>query len=144
MKMRCSDKRTNGFERYGGRGISVCDRWLKFGNFLSDMGERPEGKTIDRINQNGNYEPGNCRWATVEEQHANRRDNRFMFIFGNKITVKNAATKYGMKYQTLKSRITKYGLSDEEAVFKKLIRRNVPVSETLHNSKRQTVEHFTY
>jgi len=75
MKQRCSDPNDVGHPRYGGRGITVCERWLGpdgFVNFLADMGERPEGKTLDRIDPDGNYEPGNCRWATPKEQRANR------------------------------------------------------------------------
>jgi len=74
MKRRCYDVRAASYERYGAVGITVCRRWLKsFANFLADMGERPEGMTLDRKNPSKNYSPGNCRWATKEEQARNRR-----------------------------------------------------------------------
>ena len=74
MKQRCLNPNHTFYSYYGGRNITICDRWKSsFKNFLEDMGERPEGKTLDRINSNGNYEPNNCKWSTSKEQISNRR-----------------------------------------------------------------------
>lgn len=73
MKSRCLNPKATGYKNYGGRGITVCERWMEFLNFYADMGPRPEGSSLDRIDTNGNYEPGNVRWGTASEQVRNRR-----------------------------------------------------------------------
>ena len=74
MKSRCLNPNNDAYKHYGGRGITICDRWLsRFENFYSDMGKRPDGRSLDRINNDGNYEPSNCRWATYKQQRANSR-----------------------------------------------------------------------
>ena len=75
MKRRCSSVNYYNYHNYGGRGIKVCERWNDFKNFLEDMGERVSGTTLDRIDVNGNYEPGNCRWADAKTQRANKQYN---------------------------------------------------------------------
>ncbi len=81
MKERCQNPNHPQFKDYGGRGIIICNRWMNFVNFLEDMGEKPEGLTLDRIDNDGDYEPGNCRWATWKEQIQNRRDRKDQYFF---------------------------------------------------------------
>lgn len=88
MKDRCLNAQNHSFSFYGKRGIVICERWLRFENFLEDMGERPEGMTLDRYpDNNGDYEPNNCRWATPKQQAHNRRDNRLIEAFGETKTL---------------------------------------------------------
>jgi len=103
MLMRCRDRNN---KSYGARGISVCERWLVFENFLSDMGERPEGKTIDRYpDKNGNYEPGNCRWASEEEQQNNRRNNCILEHCGKRQSLASWCKELGLSRVTVEKRI---------------------------------------
>lgn len=87
MRQRCQNESAHGFAAYGGRGIRVCERWQDFELFLLDMGPRPLGKTIDRIDADGHYEPGNCRWASAKLQTLNRRP-RSMWVPSAKKAIK--------------------------------------------------------
>jgi hypothetical protein len=81
MKNRCQNANHPSYTKYGAQGVRVCERWQSYENFYADMGERPEGKTIDRINPFGNYEPSNCRWANAFEQAQNKKHNtKFMDV----------------------------------------------------------------
>lgn len=94
---RCTRPCVSKYENYGGRGIAVCDRWMSFDAFLADMGPKPTRRhSIDRIDSNGNYEPGNCRWATPTEQSSNSRRNTYVVIDGVRMTATEAARRLGV------------------------------------------------
>jgi hypothetical protein len=119
MRGRCNRPGHIEYKRYGGRGIKVCVRWNTFENFLEDMGERPAGKTIDRIDPNGSYEPGNCRWATPKEQARNKRNNVILTIGGVSKTVAEwAEHPRSSSDKNIYNRIS-LGWSHSEAVFGK-------------------------
>lgn len=101
MKRRCLNPKNHAYDRYGGRGITVCERWLKFENFLVDMGQCPDGLSIERIDNEKGYEPGNCKWATRVEQARNRRTNVRAFYSGQSRLLIEISEMSGMKYSTV-------------------------------------------
>ncbi len=105
MKDRCLNPNNQRFVSYGGRGITVCDRWLSFENFLADMGERPEGMSIDRIDNNKGYSLENCRWATNKQQQRNKANNKYITHAGETKSLADWADHYGIKYQRLNQRM---------------------------------------
>ncbi len=112
---RCYTKSATGFANYGGRGVSVCNDWHRFEGFIEDMGECPHGHSIDRIDVNGNYEPGNCRWASRKEQNRNQRDLVMMTLNGKAQCMSAWAEELGIPAGTIRSRIL-YGWSDERTL----------------------------
>lgn len=115
---RCENPKLPGFEHYGGRGIKVCPQWrISFDTFLQDMGRKPDPTySIDRIDVNGDYEPGNCRWATNTQQARNKRDNHLITYGGQTKTMVEWAEEKNMSLQTLSSRLGKLGWSIKKAL----------------------------
>lgn len=117
MKSRCYSRNNPTYKNYGGRGIKVCDRWKKYENFLDDMGRRPSPKhSIERKNNDGDYEPGNCIWATRTEQCRNKRNNRWITYKGERLTLSEWAKKAGMRRTTLRMRLDVYKWSFAKAI----------------------------
>lgn len=115
MMRRCYDKTSPFYFRYGGRGIQVCERWHDLLNFFADMGHPPQGLTLERINNNGNYEPSNCKWATQAEQQRNRRSNRYLEFGGKRQLISDWAIEIGISHGALTQRLSG-GMSVEEAL----------------------------
>lgn len=115
MKKRCLNPTHRHFKDYGGRGITVCERWLKFENFLEDMGERPNDHSLDRVDNNSGYSPENCRWATMQQQNNNRRNNTWIEHGGKTMTITQWARHLGIKKNTLIERF-RNGWSVERAL----------------------------
>jgi hypothetical protein len=108
MIQRATNINLAGAKDYCLRGITVCDRWRSFENFYADMGERPPGMTLDRYpDKNGNYESGNCRWATPKVQNRNQRSNRIATVNGVRKSAVEIAEEYGVKYPTIISRMNR-------------------------------------
>jgi len=120
MKQRCSNPNHESFNHYGGRGIKVCDEWVNsFENFIIDMGKKPSANhSIERINNNENYHPSNCKWATHLEQSINKRTSKPIVYNGNPTTINQLSRDTGIAYSTLNHRIRKMAMSPDESVAK--------------------------
>ena len=116
MKARCKKSNHHAFGRYGGRGIKYCERWKNFENFYEDMGKKPSAKhQLDRTNNDGNYEPSNCRWVTPKENSNNRKSSVFIEAFGERKTLSQWADKIGGNRHIIRDRLKK-GWPKEMAV----------------------------
>ncbi len=116
MIARCTCKTNKSFKDYGGRGIKVCERWMKFENFLSDMGEKPKRLTLHRIENDGDYEPSNCRWDTMKVQARHRRNTRIFTVNGITACLSEHCEHFGLNYGTVSMRINKYKWAIERAL----------------------------
>lgn len=127
MMSRCYKKYDREYMSYGGRGISVCKRWHDFVNFYADMGDRPNDKTLDRIDNSKGYSPDNCRWATIKQQNNNRRNNTIIEYLGRKMTLQQWADLTNIKAGTISNRIKNLKWSIKDSLTK-------PVE--IHHKKR--------
>ena len=115
MLRRCDDPQHPSYKNYGAKGISVCERWRSFAAFLEDMGECPDGKTLDRVKSSEGYSKENCRWLTMKEQGNNRSNNRLLTLHGKTHTVSQWAALTGLNESTIRGRLFR-GDTDEEAL----------------------------
>lgn len=115
MIQRCLTPSNKSFKNYGGRGITVCERWKDFKNFVSDMGEKPSDLCLDRIDNDGNYELGNCRWTTRKQQNRNTRSNRIFTINGVTGCMAELCEHFAISIQTVSVRINGLGWKPESA-----------------------------
>ena len=118
MIQRCTNPKRSHFEHYGGRSIKVCDRWMDFKNFLEDMGPRPEGMTLDREDNDGDYEPNNCRWATRVEQARNSKQVVWVEIGGVNKRLVEWCEDLGVSINTVRARVKFQGMTYQEAITK--------------------------
>lgn len=116
MKRRCLDPTNHSYKKYGGRGIKICKRWMKFVHFFADMGVKPEGKSLDRINGKRGYSKSNCRWATSREQIINRSITRWITFRGETLCMADWAYRYGLTRARLGQRLDVQKWSIKDAI----------------------------
>lgn len=125
MMQRCYDINSDSYERYGARGITVCDRWHQFEDFYADMGDKPKGMSLERKDNSLGYSPENVEWASAKSQNNNKRNNVVLEFKGKKQTMTQWAEEYGIKPHTLRKRIVVQGLPLEQALTQPVKVRNV-------------------
>lgn len=113
MRSRCRNPKVDRWASYGGRGISVCDRWQVYENFIADMGHPPEGYTLERRDVDGNYEPSNCHWVSADAQYSNKRATVRVMLHGHEFPFRELVAASGIKYATAYARLYDYGWTPE-------------------------------
>jgi uncharacterized protein YggL (DUF469 family) len=143
MKARCLNPNNPHYANYGKRGIKICDQWINnFNQFVKDMGERPQGYSIDRINNDGDYTPQNCKWSTKKEQQRNRRVTKHITIEGISYLICDIAEKYDFKYDTIENR-TKTAKTFNELVDKtrKVYKEGLALGGKASGAKKKALTH---
>lgn len=137
MKARCINPNNSRYASYGGRGITVCDTWMSFTNFLSDMGERPEGHTLDRLDNSLGYSPSNCRWASSKQQAQNKRNNTIISANGKSQCLQAWANELNVPPSTLGYRL-KQGWDHDKLI-------NTPIAKTVTDAalSRKSTRYIT-
>jgi hypothetical protein len=135
MLTRCRNPNATSYAYYGGRGITVCDRWKKFENFLEDMGPRPEGMTLDRVDSDGGYSLENCRWVTMQVQNNNRRSNIAVTVNGTTKSLKEWCVLQALPYHRVIQRIRKLNKTVGQAL-------ELPATFEISTIKKNTGETF--
>lgn len=130
MKNRCENPNDPAYKNYGGRGITVCERWHTFSLFLADMQPRPVGGMLDRIDNNGPYSPDNCKWSTRKEQNSNRRNCIMVVLDGEPMTLKEACRRRSLTYRAVHKRITMRGWSIERSLSEPIRSMPSPTSQS--------------
>ena len=115
MKSRCTNPNFHKYESYGSRGIKICDKWMTFEGFIEDMGERPDGMTIDRLDVDGDYCKENCRWATTSQQARNKTNTRYITAFGRTKCLADWSEETGIDHRTIGTRLAR-GWSPERSL----------------------------
>src|SRR5262249_901164 len=122
MKDRCFNPNSRLWKHYGGRGITVCDRWLDYTNFVADMGERPPGLWIERRDNTQGYSPENCSWETRKTQSLNKGNTVFVSLYGELVPLRVACERYGLKYNTVHNYRQREKAPLDEVLFERLQR----------------------